>query len=102
MHTHTQAQLHFPFLCLAAAKPLWHCTIRCQETEATLRDLLLLSLQLAEAWGCKISVPVQVKIVWMTDTQKEMQQRGKLFAFYTALGNCFFLITASLCIAYDL
>lgn len=55
MHTHTQAQMHFPFLCLGAATPLQHCTARhtCQEMEGTLRGLLLLRLQFGESRGCK-------------------------------------------------
>lgn len=39
MHTHTQAKLYFPFMCLGVVKPFQQYTAmhKCQETEATQR-----------------------------------------------------------------
>lgn len=53
MHTHTQAQLHFLFLCLGAAPPLQHCTARdkCQETEATLKRSAAIRIAVGRGMG---------------------------------------------------
>lgn len=98
MHTHTQEQLYFPFMCLGAVKPFQQYTARhkCQETEATLRDLLLrlklgktLRLKLGKTWGSKKLVPVSARVGWMTGTLEGTTSRGPRFAFHAVLCYCF-------------
>lgn len=90
MHTHTQEQLYFPFMCLGAVKPFQQYTARhkCQETEATLRDLLL-RLKLGKTWGSKKLVPVSARVGWMTGTLEGTTSRGPRFAFHAVLCYCF-------------